>query len=106
RVGLTTIEGLQNAASALRSANALFILGENNQNVVGPGSATRLEELIEEKATLRSSVKKCKDVYEECSFELAYAVIGPAELKPIAVKELRKLMGNVISLIAACESKF
>lgn len=65
-----------------------------------------LRDLTKSKARLRAKVAACKAVYTECSFELAYSVLAPRELKPISGKGINSLMGKTLSLVGACESAY
>jgi len=101
---MATIETLQEVQKVQRAAAELFIafsVGKDPEECV-----SKLRDLTKSKAELRSKVEACKAVYTECSFELAYSVLAPRELKPISGKGIKNLMGKTLSLVGACESVY
>lgn len=103
-LGLVTIQALQSSLLTIRAASKMFVSGEPRDAL--PDTLATLGELTAQKRDLRLAVDKCKAVYQECSFELAYSYIPPKDLKEIGVKNMRKFVDNVIALIGACESRF
>ncbi|KAF8537599.1 hypothetical protein BDD12DRAFT_744544 [Trichophaea hybrida] len=101
---MATIETLQEVQKVQKSAAELFIafsVGKDPEECV-----SNLRDLTKSKAELRSKVEACKAVYTECSFELAYSVLAPRELKPISGKGIKNLMGKTLNLVGACESVY
>ncbi|CAZ83125.1 unnamed protein product [Tuber melanosporum] len=109
-LGLTTIEALQKTLKVQKDASQLFLTYRNRQtsdiNGNSAGKKPSLSDLTEAKAELRKKVAECKGALTECSFELAFSVLAPWELKPIASKGVKKLVANTLSLVGACESKY
>lgn len=66
----------------------------------------KLASLSGVKPKLRARLAGCKAAQTECNFELAYAVLPPADLKPISDTAMKKIVANTIALIGACESKY
>lgn len=89
-----------------RKAAALELPLAYSQTHTQLNKVMNLEDLTSSKATLREKLSECKNVYSECSFELAVAVLAPKELKPIAGECLTRLVMNTMALVGACESKY
>lgn len=100
-LGLTTIQTLQSTIKVQRSANALFVAYAS-----ASGDDKLLRELTASKADLRRQVAGCKGALTECSFELAFSVLAPWELRPIASRGIKRLVANTVSLVGACESEY
>ncbi|KAG0640730.1 hypothetical protein HOY80DRAFT_1116319 [Tuber brumale] len=109
-LGLTTIEALQKTLKVQKDASQLFLTYRNHPtsdiNANSAGKKPSLRDLTEAKGELRKKVTECKGALTECSFELAFSVLAPWELKPIASKGVKKLVANTLSLVGACESKY
>ncbi|PWW74558.1 hypothetical protein C7212DRAFT_346066 [Tuber magnatum] len=109
-LGLTTIETLQKTLKVQKDASQLFLAYRNRPTPdIGGNSVEKklsLKDLTETKGELRKKVTECKGALIECSFELAFSVLAPWELKPIASKGIKKLVTNTLSLVGACESKY
>lgn len=113
-LGTTTIETLQKTVEVQKSASALFVAYASSSKpssgasstVESKSNDTLLKELTASKAELRKKVAGCKAALVECSFELAFSVLAPWELKPIASKGIKKLVSNTVSLVGACESEY
>lgn len=102
--GLTTIETIHKTQSVQKAAAELFIafsVGKDPDECV-----SKLRDLTKSKAELRQKVTECNAVYTECSFELAYSVLAPWELKPISRTGIKHLVRKTQSLVGACESAF
>lgn len=97
-LGSTTIETLQATLEVQKGACRLFVTPGGDENL--------LKELTTAKSELRRKVAGCKAALVECSFELAFSVLAPWELKPIASKGIKKLVSNTVSLVGACESEY
>lgn len=103
-IGLSTLETLQEVQKVQKAAADLFVafsVGKDCEVCVAG-----LRDLTKSKARLRAKVAACRAVYTECSFELAYSVLAPRELKPISGKGINSLMGKTLSLVGACESAY
>ncbi|CUS15563.1 unnamed protein product [Tuber aestivum] len=109
-LGLTTVETLQKTLKVQKDASQLFLTCTNHPTPDIGGNSTEkepsLKDLTEAKGELRKKVAECKGALIECSFELAFSVLAPWELKPIASKGIKKLVANTLSLVGACESKY
>lgn len=66
----------------------------------------QLKDLTKLNAELGTCLKSCSAIYTECSFELAFAVLAPRELKPITGKGIKGLVSKTVSLVGACESAY
>lgn len=103
-IGLSTLETLREVQKVQKAAANLFVafsVGGDPE-----GCVANLRDLTKSKAGLRAKVAACKAVYTECSFELAYSVLAPRELKPISGRGIKNLMGKTLSLVGACESAY
>lgn len=102
-LGQTTIETLQTTLQVQKDANALFVAYASRSSAAND---TKLRELTAAKSELRKKVAGCKAALTECSFELAFSVLAPWELRPVASKGITKLVANTVSLVGACESGY
>lgn len=102
-LGLVTIETLRQTLDVQKSASALFVASASNS--LAPTDPS-LKELTAAKSELRKKVAGCKAALVECSFELAFSVLAPWELRPIAGKGIRALVASTLSLVGACESEY
>ncbi|KAI5821204.1 hypothetical protein BZA77DRAFT_238452 [Pyronema omphalodes] len=101
---MATIETLQEVQKVQKAAAELFIafsVGKDPEQCVAG-----LRDLTDMKAKLRAKVAATKAVYTECSFELAYSVLAPRELKHISRKGIKNITGKTFSLVGACESAY
>ncbi|KAI5845750.1 hypothetical protein DFP73DRAFT_476901 [Morchella snyderi] len=106
-LGLSTIQTLQSTIKVQRSASALFVAYAESSAGGGDVDVDKhLRELTASKADLRRQVAACKAVLTECSFELAFSVLAPWELRPIASRAIKRLVANTVSLVGACESEY
>ena len=80
--------------------------GDSKKKEDSPPETVKLKSLTDEKAKLRAKLDSCKSAQQECNFELAWAVLPPQDMKPISDTHMKKLVGNTIALIGACESKY
>lgn len=103
QLGLTTIETLRQTLDVQKSASALFVASASRSLAATDPS---LKELTAAKSELRKKVAGCKAALVECSFELAFSVLAPWELRPIAGKGIRALVASTLSLVGACESEY
>lgn len=102
-LGLATIETLHQTLKVQKSASALFVASASHSLASTNPSLT---ELTAAKSDLRKKVAGCKAALVECSFELAFSVLAPWELRPIAGKGIRALVASTVSLVGACESEY
>lgn len=102
-LGLATIETLRQTLKVQKSASALFVASASHSLASTDPS---LIELTAAKSDLRKKVAGCKAALIECSFELAFSVLTPWELRPIAGKGIRAFVTSTISLVGACESEY
>lgn len=102
-LGLATIETLHQTVDVQKSASALFVASASRSLAATDPS---LKELTAAKSELRKKVAGCKGALVECSFELAFSVLAPWELRPIAGKGIRALVASTLSLVGACESEY
>lgn len=102
-LGLAIIETLRKTLEVQKSASALFVASASESLAHTDRS---LAELAAAKSDLRRQVAGCKAALVECSFELAFSVLAPWELRPIAGKGIRGLVANTVSLVGACESEY
>ena len=79
---------------------------ESSQKKSMDKGTVKLSDLTARKAKLRAKLAACKAAQQECTFELAYAVLPPKDLKIISDISMKKLVANTISVIGACESKY
>jgi hypothetical protein len=101
---MATIETLQQVQKVQKAAAELFIafsVGKDPEQCVAG-----LRDLTDMKAKLRAKVAATKAIYTECSFELAYSVLAPRELKHISRKGIKNITGKTFSLVGACESAY
>ncbi|KAL9126974.1 MAG: hypothetical protein Q9217_004056 [Psora testacea] len=67
---------------------------------------TTMTDLAATKAKIRKKLTDCKAAQQECSFELAVAVLPPRDMRPISGHAMSRLVANTIATIGACESRF
>lgn len=103
-LGLATIETLRQTLDVQKSASALFAASASSSPLAATDPS--LKELTAAKSELRKKVAGCKAALVECSFELAFSVLAPWELRPIAGKGIRALVASTLSLVGACESEY
>jgi hypothetical protein len=101
---IITIETLQKAENVQRAAAELFVAYAYRRDV--EECIMKLKSLSAAKDELRAKVAACNAVYSECSFELAFSVLGPRELKPISGKGAKHLVEKTLNLVGACESAY
>lgn len=101
---MQTIEVINKAQKIQVAAGELFVAYANRVN---PETyVVQLQDLIKLKADLAQSLADCTTIYTECSFELAFSILAPRELKPITRKGIKGLVVKTISLVGACESAY
>ncbi|MCJ1398214.1 hypothetical protein MMC11_001411 [Xylographa trunciseda] len=129
-LGWTTIETLEEAATALTSAGRYFVHDAasppNNDNIhiaallpVAIDVTTENVDAAEEislhlslgditsaKARLRSKLANCQAAQNESQFELALSVLSPQDMAQISKKIMKTLVTSVIAVIGACESRY
>lgn len=103
-IGKATIDVLQLARSTQRAAAELFVTYAKSGNTAD--SRQKLQALTTAKSQLAKKLTECRNVYKECTFEIAISVLAPADLKPITGKGLKGLVGRTMNLIGACESAY
>ncbi|KAI5797680.1 hypothetical protein EDC01DRAFT_33918 [Geopyxis carbonaria] len=103
-LGLQTIEVINKAQKVQAAAGKLFVAYANQ--IHSEACVIQLKDLIKFKADLAQSLTDCSAIYTECSFELAFSVLAPRELKPITGKGIKGLVSKTISLVGACESVY
>lgn len=103
-IGKATIEVLQLAKSTQRAAVELFVTYAKSGNTAE--SNQKLKALTTGKSQLAKKLTECRNVYKECTFEIAISVLAPKDLKPITGKGLKGLVGRTKNLVGACESAY
>lgn len=103
-IGKATIDVLQLAKSTQRAAAELFVTYAKSGNTAE--SRQKLQALTTAKSQLAKKLTDCRNVYRECTFEIAVSVLAPKDLKPITGKGLKGLVGRTKNLIGACESAY
>ncbi|MCJ1388853.1 hypothetical protein MMC18_001703 [Xylographa bjoerkii] len=129
-LGKTTMETLNEAASALTSAGRYFVHDEAilpQDDAVHTGDAlpvarntvkedaaaiektfgyVSLGDITSAKSRLRSKLVTCQAAQNESQFELAISVLPPRDLVPISKELMKTLVTNVVTVISACESRY
>ncbi|KAA8914554.1 hypothetical protein FN846DRAFT_926778 [Sphaerosporella brunnea] len=101
---MTTIKTILLAQKVTDAAADLFVefaVGNDQDDCI-----TKLKNLTKLKADLRTKVNACDAVYTECSFELAYSVLPPRDLKSISRTGIKNVVAKANSLVGTCESTF
>jgi hypothetical protein len=101
---MTTIETIQLTQKVTKAAAELFVafsVGNDPEDCIN-----KLKDLTKWKAELRTKVTACETVYTECSFELAFSVLAPRELKSISRRGIKNVVAKTQNLVGVCESAF
>ena len=130
-LGQTTIDNLNAASTALRTAGAYFVgfkestLPENGDRANTQKTCSRdslkdsqkdgetktaktpsLAHIIVAKDGLRSKLSATRNAQNETQFEIAYSHLPPRLVSPISKKCMKRLVTHIIAVIGTCESRF
>lgn len=104
-LGNATIEALNEIHHSINNSINFFLSVDNNFDTLYASEPVPLARLFRMKELITKKVSLCNIVMDECSYEISYSYLSPAELKNVTAR-FKTLSKHISAVINACQLEF